>query len=90
LSVDKDKAYAMLSEFRASAIVATIIAVVIIIALLGMLIRFLMQPLYVMTRTLQDIADGEGDLTKRLTIQTQDEFGILGTAFNRFVERIHG
>jgi methyl-accepting chemotaxis protein len=90
LSVDKDKAYAMLSEFRASAIVATIIAVVIIIALLGMLIRFLMQPLYVMTRTLQDIAEGEGDLTKRLTIQTQDEFGVLGTAFNHFIERIHG
>ena len=89
LSVDKDKAFAKLSNFRASAIVATIIAVVIIIALLGMLIRILMQPLHVMTRAMQDIADGEGDLTKRLTIQTQDEFGILGTAFNRFVERIH-
>jgi methyl-accepting chemotaxis protein len=89
LSVDKDKAFAKLSNFRASAIVATIIAVVIIIALLGMLIRILLQPLHVMTRAMQDIADGEGDLTKRLTIQTQDEFGILGTAFNRFVERIH-
>ncbi|OLF52792.1 methyl-accepting chemotaxis protein [Pseudomonas chlororaphis] len=90
LSVDKDKAFAMLSEFRASAIVATIIAVAIIIALLGMLIRVLMQPLHVMTRAMQDIADGEGDLTRRLNIQNQDEFGILGTAFNRFVERIHG
>ena len=89
LSVDKDKAFAKLSNFRASAIVATLIAVVIIIALLGMLIRILLQPLHVMTRAMQDIADGEGDLTKRLTIQTQDEFGILGTAFNRFVERIH-
>ncbi|AIC21932.1 Methyl-accepting chemotaxis sensor/transducer protein [Pseudomonas chlororaphis subsp. aureofaciens] len=90
LSVDKDKAFSMLSEFRASAIIATIIAVAIIIALLGMLIRVLMQPLHVMTRAMQDIADGEGDLTRRLTIQNQDEFGILGTAFNRFVERIHG
>jgi methyl-accepting chemotaxis protein len=90
LSVDKDKAFSMLSEFRASAIVATIIAVAIIIALLGMLIRVLMQPLHVMTRAMQDIADGEGDLTRRLTIQNHDEFGILGTAFNRFVERIHG
>ncbi|AVO60835.1 chemotaxis protein [Pseudomonas chlororaphis subsp. piscium] len=90
LSVDKDKAFSMLSEFRASAIIATVIAVVIIIALLGMLIRVLMQPLHVMTRAMQDIADGEGDLTRRLTIQNQDEFGILGTAFNRFVERIHG
>ncbi|AZE50726.1 Methyl-accepting chemotaxis sensor/transducer protein [Pseudomonas chlororaphis] len=90
LSVDKDKAFSMLSEFRTSAIIATLIAVAIIIALLGMLIRVLMQPLHVMTRAMQDIADGEGDLTRRLTIQNQDEFGILGTAFNRFVERIHG
>ncbi|MNY72993.1 Methyl-accepting chemotaxis protein PctB [compost metagenome] len=36
LSIDKDKAYAMLSEFRASAMVATLIAVVLIILLLSM------------------------------------------------------
>ncbi|VVP11215.1 Methyl-accepting chemotaxis protein PctA [Pseudomonas fluorescens] len=90
LSVDKDKAFSMLTEFRASAVVATVIAVAIIIALLGMLIRILIQPLHVMTRAMADIADGEGDLTKRLTIQNNDEFGVLGTAFNRFVERIHG
>jgi methyl-accepting chemotaxis protein len=90
LSVDKDKAFSMLTEFRASAVIATLIAVAIIIALLGMLIRILIQPLHVMTRAMADIADGEGDLTKRLTIQSNDEFGVLGTAFNRFVERIHG
>ncbi len=90
LSIDKDQAYAMLSEFRTSAVIATIIAVAIIIALLGMLIRLLIQPLHVMTRAMEDIADGEGDLTKRLNIVNNDEFGILGTAFNRFVERIHG
>jgi methyl-accepting chemotaxis protein len=90
LSVDKEKAFSMLSEFRASAVVATVISVVIIIALLGMLIRLLIQPLHVMTRAMADIADGEGDLTKRLTIVNNDEFGTLGTAFNRFVERVHG
>ncbi len=90
LSIDKDQAYAMLSEFRTSAVIATVIAVAIIIALLGMLIRLLIQPLHVMTRAMEDIADGEGDLTKRLNIVNNDEFGILGTAFNRFVERIHG
>ena len=59
-------------------------------ALLGMLIRILIQPLHVMTRAMEDIADGEGDLTKRLTIQNNDEFGILGTAFNRFeIGRAH-
>ncbi|SQH35404.1 methyl-accepting chemotaxis protein [Pseudomonas mucidolens] len=89
LSVDKDKSFSMLSEFRTSAIVATLIAVAIIIALLGMLIRVLLQPLHVMTRAMEDIANGEGDLTRRLSINNHDEFGILGLAFNRFVERIH-
>jgi len=89
LSVDKAKAFSMLSTFRTSAVVATIVAVVIIIALLGLLIRVLMQPLHTMTRAMEDIAEGEGDLTKRLRIHNHDEFGILGNAFNRFVERIH-
>jgi len=90
LSVDKEQAYSMLNAFRTSAVVAIVIAVVSIIALLGMLIRLLIQPLHIMTRALIDIADGEGDLTRRLTIQNNDEFGQLGIAFNRFVERIHG
>ncbi|MDD1015343.1 methyl-accepting chemotaxis protein [Pseudomonas sp. TNT2022 ID1025] len=90
LSVDKDEAYSMLSKFRTSAVIATLVAVVIIIALLGLLIRVLMQPLHTMSRAMADIAEGEGDLTKRLAIHNHDEFGILGTAFNRFVERIHG
>ncbi|CDF97244.1 methyl-accepting chemotaxis protein [Pseudomonas sp. PSB18] len=89
LVLDKDTALAMLSEFRTSALIAMVIAVVFIITLLGMLIRVLMQPLLTMGRAMHDIAEGEGDLTRRLTIHGQDEFGALGTSFNRFVERIH-
>ncbi|TLX59068.1 chemotaxis protein [Stutzerimonas nosocomialis] len=90
LVLDKDTAFSMLSEFRTSALIAMVIAVVIIIALLGMLIRVLMQPLLLMGRAMHDIAEGEGDLTKRLVIHGNDEFGALGMSFNRFVERIHG
>ncbi len=85
LSIDKDKAYAMLSKFRVSAVAAALISIVAILVLLGLLIRLLMQPLHLMGRAMQDIAQGEGDLTKRLA----DEFGVLGDAFNQFVERIH-
>ncbi len=38
---------------------------------------------------LADIAEGDGDLTKRLHIDTQDEVGELAENFNRFVEKIH-
>ncbi|HFX3396724.1 TPA: methyl-accepting chemotaxis protein, partial [Pseudomonas aeruginosa] len=89
ISVDKDKAYAMLTKLRTSAIVAALIAVVAIVLLLGMLIRVLMQPLTDMGRAMQDIAQGEGDLTKRLKVTSNDEFGALAISFNRFVERIH-
>ena len=89
LAVDKEKAYASLSDFRTSAVVATTVAVVVIITLLGLLISVLMRPLNVMGRAMQDIAAGEGDLTRRLNVQNQDEFGQLGNAFNRFVQRIH-
>ncbi|UUC51474.1 methyl-accepting chemotaxis protein [Pseudomonas citronellolis] len=89
LVLDKSAAYAMLSDFRTSAVIATLVAIVAIIFLLGMLIRVLMQPLTDMGRAMQDIAQGEGDLTKRLAVHSRDEFGLLAEAFNRFVERIH-
>ena len=89
LSVDKEKAFAALSTFRTSALIATFIAVISIIALLGLLIRLLLQPLHVMTRAMQNIAEGEGDLTRRLAVNSKDEFGTLGSAFNHFVERVH-
>ena len=90
ISVDRDKAYASLASFRTSAFVATAVAVLFIISLLGMLIRVLMRPLTDMGRAMANIAEGEGDLTRRLAVQSNDEFGQLAGAFNRFVERIHG
>ncbi len=89
LAVDKDKAYAMLSKFRTSAVIATVIAVAIIIGLLGLLINVLLRPLHTMIRAMEGIAQGEGDLTRRLNIHNHDEFGMLGKAFNHFVGRIH-
>ncbi|HDS1738082.1 methyl-accepting chemotaxis protein McpA [Pseudomonas sp. BP8] len=89
LSIDKDKAYAALTQFRTSAVIAMLIAVAAIAGLLGLLIPVLMRPLTTMGRAMRDIAEGEGDLTRRLDVQNKDEFGELAGSFNRFVERIH-
>ncbi|VVP92828.1 Methyl-accepting chemotaxis protein McpU [Pseudomonas fluorescens] len=63
-------------------------------ALLGLLLIWytaqrITRPLQVLTRVMEDISLGEGDLTRRLQVQSRDEIGQLATAFNRFVERIH-
>lgn len=89
LSIDKDKAYAPLGEFRTSALIAMVVAVIVIALLLSLLISALMRPLTAMGRAMQDIAQGEGDLTRRLNIQGKDEFAELGGSFNQFVERVH-
>ncbi len=39
-------------------------------------------------RLLKDIAEGEGDLTKRLGIRTGDEIGLLARSFDTFTEKL--
>lgn len=38
---------------------------------------------------LADIAEGEGDLTRRLTVSSKDEVGQLADKFNIFIDRLH-
>lgn len=89
LSIDKNKAYAALTDFRISALLAAFIAAVVTLLLLGLLISVLMRPIKVMGNVMRDIAQGEGDLTRRLGIHSRDEFGSLAGDFNLFVEKIH-
>lgn len=89
IALDKPVALASLAGFRQSAIIATVIAVLVTLLLLGLALRLLMRPLHQISQAMQDIAQGEGDLTRRLTIASQDEFGQLAQGFNRFVDRLH-
>ena len=39
--------------------------------------------------SLNDIAEGDGDLTRRLKVEGKDEIAQLATAFNKFADKIH-
>ena len=72
-------------------IVGIAVVVLLVIAAAGMLLaNTILRPLHLMKANLDDIAAGEGDLTRRLTITSQDELGELAGSFNRFVDKIHG
>nr|WP_223533910.1 MULTISPECIES: methyl-accepting chemotaxis protein [unclassified Pseudomonas] len=72
-------------------IVGVAVVVLLVIAAAGMLLaNTILRPLHLMKANLDDIAAGEGDLTRRLTITSQDELGELAGSFNRFVDKIHG
>ncbi len=51
--------------------------------------RGVVRPLNSMQDALEQMASGEGDLTRRLPIQREDETGALARTFNRFLENLH-
>lgn len=71
---------------------------VILLAVIGFLVasiilpfplsRSMTRPLRQAVEMLRDIAEGEGDLTKRLTVASQDEIGLLAQWFNTFMDKL--
>jgi len=53
-------------------------------------LRFMFgKPVTLLIERIKDIAQGEGDLTQRIDVNSNDEIGQLGTWFNAFVTKIH-
>ncbi|MCM8814167.1 MAG: methyl-accepting chemotaxis protein [Candidatus Omnitrophica bacterium] len=55
---------------------------------IGLLLRLVVAPIKQVTDMLKDIAEGEGDLTKRLIVPANDETGQMAKWFNLFVQKI--
>ena len=69
--------------------------VVLAAVLFGALLAYgigaaLVRSLHQINQMLQDMAAGEGDLTKRLPVHGHDDLGRLALSFNTFVEKIRG
>jgi methyl-accepting chemotaxis protein len=72
-------------------IIGIAVLVLVIITVVGVwMAGGILRPLRLMKANLDDIAAGEGDLTRRLAVTSQDELGELAGSFNRFVDKIHG
>jgi methyl-accepting chemotaxis protein len=69
-------------------VIAMIIAVFISIGLTVVLAHAIIKPLQAVVETMEDIAQGGGDLTRRLSYTGTDELGRLAQAFNQFVTLI--
>ncbi|WML37054.1 methyl-accepting chemotaxis protein [Clostridium sp. OS1-26] len=77
----------MLSKELSSAFL--VIALIIIISSIFTVRKTIINPLQNLTDRMKDIAGGNGDLTKRISINSADEIGQLAKWFNIFIENIH-
>ncbi|MEH6471538.1 MAG: methyl-accepting chemotaxis protein [Halopseudomonas sp.] len=58
--------------------------------LIFLIIRSVTKPLLKTSEAMQDIAQGEGDLTVRIRSKGRDEIAQLATGFNSFTEKVQG
>ncbi|HHQ4902798.1 TPA: methyl-accepting chemotaxis protein [Aeromonas veronii] len=89
-----DQLESQLSDMNQAAMTQQLVGavIVLVLALATMLViaRSITGPIRQMVSLVDDIADGEGDLTKRLTTRSVDELGDLAKGINRFIDKLQG
>ncbi|MBR9728040.1 methyl-accepting chemotaxis protein [Shewanella intestini] len=65
------------------------LVLLISMAVISWLMSQILRPLTRVSEALALIADGNGDLTQRIEVDTLDEVGVLSDSFNRFVGSQH-
>jgi methyl-accepting chemotaxis protein len=87
MKVSLEKVDAEVNAFRLKIAAAAFGASLLLLAVIYLFIRhFVTIPIEHLTHGLQDIATGEGDLTRRLEVKGQDEVGLAATVFNQVME----
>ncbi|WP_415888406.1 methyl-accepting chemotaxis protein [Neptuniibacter sp. SY11_33] len=83
--LDKGLVMAEANQIGITALIATIISALICSGALYMTVSKQLLPLENLRSSLVEINSGDGDLTKRLEVNTKDEFGQVSTDFNQFI-----
>jgi methyl-accepting chemotaxis protein len=86
--VPEEETYAEAVGILVTIVVIMVLGFLVILLAVGILTGRMLKPLAVTQRALQEIAQGEGDLTKTLEIKTRDEMGALAANFNTFVSNL--
>ena len=76
------------SKMIRSMIIYLVINMLILVVLFFLLQSQLFAPLEELQNQMNDMAEGEGDLTKRLPVKRLDEIGNVSQSFNNFVTNI--
>lgn len=83
--LEEDKVYQSLTDLTMQSIIFAIFSIAICVFILRKLAQRLLKPLIELDVAIEEIASGGGDLTQRLSIQSDDECGAVATSFNSFL-----
>ncbi len=86
-SVAGDTSFLMAST-RIVTVVLFIITIIVSVAILLILDKLITKPIRNMVVLVDDLTKGDGDLTKRIIVNTNDELGDLAKEINVFIENV--
>lgn len=89
LVLDKETLEAPLTSLLLTQLGLSALVLLLSVLAISWLVGMLLGPLSRVSQALARIADGNGDLTQRISVDTQDEVGVLADSFNRFVGSQH-
>ncbi len=65
-----------------------VVFILLLIVILHFTMQILLKPIHETVEGLEEIAQGEGDLTARITVHSNDEVGLLAVSFNKFLDKL--
>jgi methyl-accepting chemotaxis protein len=87
--IDEAEAFDMITTIRNYLGGVLFLMLFLLSGLAFFIARTITRPVNDLVDMSMDIAQGEGDLTKRMKVATKDELGDLSTWFNMFLERLN-
>ncbi len=85
VGLDKDIAFADLASARQAAILTAVIATLISIIVALFVMQVLYRPILALKETIAGLSEGNGDLTQRITVTTNDDLGQISEGVNKFI-----
>ncbi|MDR2246184.1 MAG: methyl-accepting chemotaxis protein [Treponema sp.] len=87
-SIPEADVFAAVNQLTHIAVIIVVIAVIVAGAIIFLLAVKITKPIVDVTRTLKDISEGEGDLTRTIPVHGNDEIAELSAYFNKTLEKI--
>ncbi|WP_158138400.1 methyl-accepting chemotaxis protein [Vibrio metschnikovii] len=89
VQMDKNTEFAAHTQLLTGLLITAIFITLIVVLIVSWLVSFLFRDLLRVSKALEEIATGDGDLTQRLEPRSDDEVGQLANNFNIFVGNMH-
>ncbi|WP_068978034.1 methyl-accepting chemotaxis protein [Aeromonas sp. EERV15] len=89
MMVDEETAYQSVRSMVTSSLIQGLITILIVAGFSYVAINGSLAPLKTLGEAIADLSRGNGDLTRRIKIEREDEVGAVAKHVNTFIDRIH-